>query len=408
MSKDIPKRGHMEGKNRQGFHTVKEADMKEYHQKLKEHRLHMMKRSVMFAVILLMFAAGLWLFMTYRQYRDYDVRSSVERSDARGTKFVEFQRNILKYSIDGAFYTDEANELIWNQTFEMSSPQIDICEEYLTIYDKKGTGIYIFTSSKLQGSIETTMPIEQVCIASQGTIAVLMRKDDTAYLELYNKEGDLLASGEIHGKKGGYPVAIALSHDAIKLGISMLDISAGQVSSTVAFYNYSSIGQNEIDNCVGVTTYENMVIPELEFTSNNRMVAYGDSKLLIFEGTQKPVQTAEITLEKQAQSIFHNNDYIGIVYNNEDEEVTHHLSVYKTNGDLVRENDFSAEYDTIQFMSNNEICILTDTMCNIYTLRGVFKFQYEFEEGIYQVIPGGIKLNYTLVLGDATERIRLK
>lgn len=398
----------MAEKNRQGFRTVKDADMKEYNQKIREHRLAALKRSAIFAAVLFVTGVGFWLFMAFRQYTDYDVRSSVERSDAEATKFVEFQSNILKYSNDGALYTDVTNELIWNQTYEMSDPQIDICEEYLAIYDKKGTKIYILTSTKLQGSIETTMPIEQVCVASQGTVAVLMCKDDTAYLELYDKEGKMLAGGEIHGKKGGYPVAIALSHDAIKLGVSMLDISKGKVNSTVAFYNYGSVGQNEIDNCVGVTTYEDTVIPELEFTSNDRMVAFGDSKILVFEGTQKPTQTAEIVLEKQAQSIFHNNNYIGVIYSNGDEALTHHLSVYRTNGDFVREKDFGAAYDSVQFMSNNEICILTDTTCDLYTLRGVHKFHYEFEEGVCQVMPGGTSLNYTFVLNDTTERIRLK
>lgn len=408
MRIDMQKRGLMAGKNRQGFRTVKDADMKEYNQKIREHRLQVLKRWVVFSAIVLLVVAGFWLFMSFRRYTDYDVRSSVERADAQATKFAEFQGNILKYSNDGAVYTDAANELIWNQTYEMSDPQTDVCEGYLTIYDKKGTKIYIFTASKLQGSIETTMPIEQVCVASQGTVAVLMRKDDTAYLELYDKEGKTLAGGEIHGKKGGYPISIALSHDAIKLAVSMLDISEGKVNSTVAFYNYGSVGQNEIDNCVGATTYEDMVIPELEFTSADRMIALGDSKILVFEGTQKPVQTAEVELEKQAQSIFHNNDYIGVVYSNEDEALTHHLAVYKTNGDFVREKDFAMEYDSIQFMSNDEICILTDTTCDLYTLRGVYKFHYEFEEGIRQVIPGGTDLNYIFVLNNATERIRLK
>lgn len=398
----------MAEKNRQGFRTVKDADMKEYKQKIREHRLQVLKRGLIFAGIVLLIGMGFALFMALRQYNAYDVRSSVERSDTKATKFVEFRGNILKYSNDGAFYTDTANELIWNQTYEMSNPQFDICKEYLTIYDKKGTKIYIFTAEKMQGSIETTMPVEQVCIASQGTVAVLMRKGDTAYLELYDKEGKILAGGEIHGGKGGYPVAIALSHDALKLGVSMLDINDGKVNSTVAFYNYGSVGQNEIDNCVGVTTYKDTVIPELEFTSSDRMVAFGDSKIYVFEGTQKPQQTAEITLEKQAQSVFHNNNYIGVVYSNDDEAMTHHLSIYKTNGDYVREKDFSAEYDSIRFLSNDEICILTDTVCDIYTLRGVYKFHYEFEQGIYQVIPGGTSLNYVFVLSDATERVRLK
>ena len=398
----------MADKNKRGFRTVKDADLEEYKQKIREHRLKLLRRGMITAGVVLLLAAGVGLFMAFRQYTSYDILGSVERSDTEATRFVEFQGNILKYSNDGAFYTDTSNELIWNQTYEMSNPSIDICEEYLTIYDKKGTKIYILTPDALWGSIETTMPIEQVCIASQGTIAVLMRKDDTAYLELYDKEGKNLARGEIHGEKGGYPVAIALSHDAIKLGVSMLDIRDGKVNSTVAFYNYGSVGQNEIDNCVGVTTYEDMVIPELEFVSDDRMVAFGDSKLLIFEGTQKPRQTAEVPLEKQAQSIFHNEDYIGIVTSNEDEAVTHHLMVYGTDGDLVMEKHFGLEYDSIEFLSNDEICIRTENVCDIYTLRGVYKFHYEFDRELYQVIPGGISLNYTFVLNDATERVRLK
>ena len=404
----IQKRGIMADKNKQGFRTVKDADMEEYRQKIREHRLAVLKRGTVFAVVLLLIVAVFGLYMAFRQYTDYDIRSSVERSDTQATRFAEFQGNILKYSNDGAFYIDAENELIWNQTYEMSDPQIDICQEYLVIYDKKGTKIYILTASKLQGSIETTMPIDQVCVASQGTIAVLMRKDDTAYLQLYDKEGKNLAQGEIHGGKGGYPVAIALSQDAIKLGVSMLDISDGKVKSTIAFYNYGSVGQNEIDNCVGVTTYEDTVIPELEFTSNDRMVAFGDSKILVFEGTQKPQLTTEVALEKQAQSIFHNGDYIGIVSSNDDEAVTHHLSIYRTSGDLVMEKDFAMEYNSIEFLSNNEICIRNETECDIYTLRGVYKFHYEFDRDLYQIIPGGTSLNYTFVLSDATERVRLK
>lgn len=398
----------MEDKNKRGFRTVKDADVEEYKQKIKEHRLAILKKGVIWTAVVFLVLAGFGLYMAFRNYTNFDIQSSVERADTAATRFIEFNGNILKYSNDGAFYIDAENEPIWNQTYEMSKPQTDVCEEYLTIYDKGGTKIYIFTSSKLQGSIETTMPIEQVCVASQGTIAVLMRKGNTAYLELYDKEGKNLAQGEIHGKKGGYPVAIALSQDAIKLGVSMLDISDGKVKSTIAFYNYGSVGQNEIDNCVSVVSYEDMVIPELEFTANDRMVAFGNSKILIFEGTQKPQQMAEIILEKPAQSIFHNGDYIGVVSSNEDETVTYHLSVYKTNGALAMEQDFALEYDNISFLANNEICIRSKTVCDLYTLRGVHKFHYEFDKELYQVIPGTTSLNYIFVLDDATERIRLK
>lgn len=398
----------MEEKNKKGFRTVNETDMEEYRRKIREHRLKVLKRTIVMTLILLLIIAGIGLYMAFRHYEDFEIRSSVERADTEATKFVEFRGNILKYSNDGAFYTDTVNELIWNQTYEMSNPQIDICENYLTIYDRKGMKIYILTAAGLQGSIETTMAIDQVCVASQGTVAVLMKKGQTAYLALYDKEGNNLAQGEIHGEKGGYPIAIALSHDAIKLAVSMLDISDGKVKSTIAFYNYGSVGQNEIDHIVGVRTFADMVIPEMEFMSNDRMVAFGDSEIAIFEGTQKPQLTVEIPLEKQAKSIFHNEEYIGIVNSNDDEAVTHQLLVYDIKGNQVLQKDFDLEYDCVEFLSNNEICIRNGNACDIYTMRGIYKFHYEFDRELYQILPGGMGLNYTFVLSDATEKVRLK
>lgn len=394
--------------NRKGFRTVTDSDTEEYRKKLREHRLKVMRRTTIAVLIVFLIGAGVGLFTALRHYENYDIRSSVERSDTEATRFAEFCGNILKYSNDGAFYTDEQNELIWNQTYEMSDPQIDICKDYLVIYDKKGTHIYIMNKSGQQGSIETTMEIDQVCVASQGTVAVLMQKDHIAYLALYDRSGKNLAQGGIHGEKGGYPIAIALSYDAIKLAVSMLDINDGSVKSTIAFYNFGSVGQNEIDNCVGVSTYSDIVIPELEFISNDRMVAFGDSEVMIFEGTQKPQLKTEIPLEKEVDSIFYNENYFGVVTDNEDETASNHLAVYSMAGSKVSENDIAAEYRNIEFMSNNEVCILNDNICDIYTIRGIYKFHHEFDGEIYKVIPGASGLNYTLVLSDATERVRLK
>lgn len=404
----IQKRGIMAEKNKRGFRTVGDADMEKYNQKIREHRLKVLKRTVICTLIVLLVVTGLGLIMAFRHYENYDVRSSVERSDTEATRFTEFYGNILKYSNDGAFYTDTVNELIWNQTYEMSDPQIDICEDYLVIYDKGGTKIYILTAAGLKGSIETTMQIRQVCVASQGTVAVLMKKEKASYLALYDKEGNNLAEGEIHGEKGGYPIAIAFSHDAIKLAVSMLDINDGNVKTTVAFYNYGSVGQNEIDNCVGAISFADMVIPELEYVSNDKMIAFGDCEIAIFEGTQKPQLATEIPLEVQAKSIFYNENYFGIVSSNEGETVSNHLAVYDMRGSLALEKDFTQEYDEIEFLSNNEICVRSENVCDIYTIRGVYKFHHEFDQTLHYILPGGAGLNYTLVLGDATEKVRLK
>ena len=398
----------MAEKNKRGFHTVEEPDMEEYERKLREHRVKVVRRTVILIVTVLAVSAGLWVFMALRHYENFDVGSSVDRADTEATKFADFGGNILKYSNDGAFYTDTANELIWNQTYEMAKPTIDMCEDYLVIYDKKGTQIYIMTSQGLVSNIETTMTIEQVSIAAQGTVAVLMGDQSNSYLVVYDKNGKELVNGAIYGEDGGYPIAIALSNDAIKLAVSMLDINDGNVKTTIAFYNFGSVGENEIDRIVSANSFSDMVIPQLDFVSDDRMVAYGDSEIAIFEGTQKPKLAQEIPLTGEAKSIFNNNKYVGVVYSNNDEKLTHHVAVYDMHGFTVMEKDFSQEYTEIGFLSNNEVCILNDHSCDIYTVRGIYKFHYDFDEELYKVISGGTGLNYTIILENSTEKVRLK
>ena len=101
----------------------------------------------------LMFVAGGFGVASYlygnRCYRGYEVKNKVNRSDSNNVNYRYHNGNILKYSNDGALYTDTYNERIWNQTYEMAKPTIDMCEDYLVIYDKKGTQIYIMTSQGL-------------------------------------------------------------------------------------------------------------------------------------------------------------------------------------------------------------------------------------------------------------------
>ena len=393
---------------KKGFRTVEESDMEDYKQKIREHRVKIFKRCVLTVLILTLIFIGIGLYMALRQYDDFDIRSRVERADTAATKFEEFNGNILKYSNDGALYTDHNNEMIWNQTFEMAEPTIDMCEGYLVIYDKQGTQVYIMTVNGLVGNIETNMPIQQVSVANQGTIAVLMDNHSIGQLALYDKNGTELANGAIHGEKGGYPVAIALSNDAIKLAVSMLDINDGSIKTTLAFYNFGSVGENEIDHIVSANSFSDMVIPELDFVSSDRLVAFGDSQVIVFEGTQKPKMTTQIPLSGEAKSIFHNEKYVGVVYNNSKETVSHLLCIYDTKGNVVLEQEFAMEYTNVGFIAENEICISNSSSCDIYTTRGIYKFHYDFDEDLYKVISTSGGLNYTFIRSGVTEKVRLK
>ena len=73
----------MAEKNKRGFHTVEEPDMEEYERKLREHRVKVVRRTVILIVTVLAVSAGLWVFMALRHYENFDVGSSVDRADNR-------------------------------------------------------------------------------------------------------------------------------------------------------------------------------------------------------------------------------------------------------------------------------------------------------------------------------------
>lgn len=392
---------------KKNFRTI-ETDQAELSKKIRTHRLKILKRILIIIGILLIGTAGVMLMMRLRQYTDFDVTASVERSDTVATKFVAFKGGIIKYSNDGATYTNDAGELIWNQTFEMQEPLIDICEGYVAFAEKGGTHVYVLSPSGLQGNFETTMKIDKIKVANQGTVAALMEDEGASNIKLYDKSGNNLAGGQIHMEKSGYPLDIALSHDAIKLAVTMMDVKDGTIQSVVAFYNFGSVGQNEIDHMVGSYSYPGAVIPDIEFVSSNRMIAFGNSKVLIFEGTQKPKVSKEIAVDKEIKSVFYNQDYFGLVTNKEDKDNTRHMEIYDTKGSHVLSKDFALDYNTIEFLANDEICIRSNTQCLIYNTYGVKHFTHTFDIPIYQILSGATSRSYTFILEGTTEKVKLK
>ena len=377
-------------------------------EQVREHRKGNIK--LLFRILL---AIGLLVLVVkivfaLRSYDSYEVTDSIERSVSNVAQYQLFQEGLLEYSNDGVVYMGQNKEIIWNQSFEMISPKVVMCEGYIAIYDAGGTQIYIMTMNGVQKRIETASPIQSACIAKQGTVAVLMKENNISQIKLFDKKGNELANGKFYGDKGGFPVDNALSSDGTMLAVDMVDVSAGSVSTTITFYNFGSVGQSEIDNNVGTYTFEDILVPEIEYVSNSRMIGMGTGCMFVFEGVQKPELTREIPIEEEILSYFHNEKYVGVVYNNLDEEDLWHIKVMDFRGNVIMENDTSIAYDHIEFLSNNEICVTNSTECQLFTTHSIKKFSYTFDKTLYKVLAGDTDQNYTFIFKDTIEEVKLK
>lgn len=388
------------------LHTV-EVDREALDRKIKVHR-----RKVAAFVLGILILIGIAVVVTYiyyqnKTYSDYQILSSVERNDTGASEYAQFQGRLLRYTNDGAVYTDAAGNLIWNQTYEMDQPKIETRGSYVAIYELGGTQVYILDTVNLQGSIHTTMPIQKVSIAAQGTVAILMENDGTSYLQLYGKTGDQLAAGELHVQNSGYPLDLALSENGEKLAVSMLDINGGTVKTVIAFYNFGAVGQNSIDKIVSSYKYEDVVIPQIRYLAEDTMVAFGDNKVLLFTGAQKPVESKVIELKDEVKNIFYNDNRFGLVYDGEKGE-KQRLELYRLSGEIEQELTFDIDDRKVEILDNGELCIQDEDSCEIYNSKGICKFKYQFNEYLYKVLSGKLQTEYTFILEGETQKVKLK
>lgn len=397
----------MENTGKGNLHMV-QANWDEIERKVREHR---MKRIKIIAVIVgVCVAAGIfyYVYMQHKVYTDYKVTERIERTDTEATHFREFNGNLLKYSNDGASYTNNKNEVIWNQTFEMQDPIVAVCGVYVAFADQAGKEIYVLNEEGLQGKIKVNMPILKLEVASQGTVAVLVEEEGISYLKLFNKKGEQLAEGAIHIENGGAPLDIALSSDGKKLGVAILDINDGKVKTTIHFYNFGAVGQNKIDNIVATYKYEDSVIPDIVYVGTDRMIAFADHAVYTFSGGDTPKEAEHLSITEEIKSIFYDDSYFGLVLTDGEDENGRNIKIYNTKCGEVQTFHTNMSYGTIRFLDNHEICMYDETQCAIYTLGGLEKFKYNFEEKIYEILHTGGYRNYAFILEGKTEQIRLK
>ena len=373
---------------RQPFQTVK-VDIEEMDRKIREHRIRMLKRAGIVLGILILLWFLLYIYHQVRTYDSHEAKVTEDRQDSVANTYLEFQGNILKYSNDGAFYTDTSNGLIWNKTYEMSNPVVGISAKYAAIGDEKGTLVYIFDKDGLCGKIETTKPIVRV------------------------KTGKTLAEGELHVENSGYPMDIALSKDGKQFAVSMLDISDGTIKSSIAFYNFDSAGEKKIDHVVGTKKYSDIIIPQIEFLENDNLIAVSNQKLMLLEVSGKPQEKKSIKYGSRLRTFFYNGKYIGLILDNEssskeEKNDVYCMQIYDNRGALVKEKTFSRTYRKAEFLNNNEVCLLNDNECTIFTLRGVEKYHEAWDKSIYKVLPGRTASRYTFILDGETVQAKLK
>lgn len=398
-----------------GEESKKQKEIIDKEQKSMDHMLARHRHVKIYTALIILALLALSAIILYiswktKVYIDYEVVQQTEWTKSADSKCMNLAGALFTYSNDGMSCTNTKGKVIWNQTYEMQAPMIRTCKRTVAVGDYNGRNIYVASTQGILGTIETTMPIRDFCVSSNGIVAVVLDDSTVTTIYLYSSTGEAgkpLASFKTTMSQSGYPIAIDISDDGTQVAVSYIKADDGKVSSSIGFYNFSAVGQNYTDNLVSGYGYSDAVVPMIHFMEDNAVFAVADNRLMFFKGRQKPESISDTLISDEIQSVFYDENHVALVFFNPTGETTYRMEVYDTNAKKTNEITFSTEYTDIQFDSA-AIIIRNDNECLIYDWDNRLKFEGTFMERMLCLLPMGNISRYTIVTEGAIQLIELQ
>ncbi len=386
------------------YRKEKEGDYKD---KIRLHRLKKLKIFGIISGFLAFIAVSVFLYQTLRIYSEYKITETIERTESSSSEALHIGENVVFYSKDGASCVDRKGNKVWNQTYEMQKPIVGSTTHSIAISDYNGRNIYVMDSEKILGTISTNMPVKNVAVSESGIVAAVLEDGSTTWIYVYDVKGNVLVYFKTKMANSGYPISVALSPDATIMAVSYLYVDSGVMRSSVGFYNFGDVGQNELHNYVSGFNYTDSVIPYIQFMNKETSVAVADDRLMFYKGSQKPAVLRENLISKEILSVFSGKEHIGVVYENADGDSKYVMELYNLEGEAVENFKFDCEYNDI-VITEKAVLIYNKNEWNVYTIKGRKKFTGTYENNIHKIIPSGRIDTYMIVTDDTLDSVVLK
>lgn len=387
---------------------TKEEHNINYKERIRGHKLSIFYRSILAIVLVVAIVAMAVVSWQNREYTESIIVDSMPVPYVEGSTYLRLGENVLTYSKDGANCMDGKGNVLWNQTYEMQNPMVDINGSVVAIGDYNGRTIYIMNTEDSLGEVTTNLPIRNFRVASNGVVAVVLDDSKITRINLYDAKGNELVKSETTMDKSGYPIDISISPNGELLAISYFYVDSGTMKSSIAFHNFGEVGQNlSSDRFVSGYDYQGQVVPFLRFMNGNTAFAVSDDRIMFFTGNEKPLSAAEKLLNEKVQSIFYSNQYVGLVFLNTEGDSKYRLDIYDGSGDIVTSKSFDMEYTNIIF-TEDEFIICSDTEYSVNNMNGVERFSDQFNDMVYLFVPTGKHNRFLMMTQDAMKVMEMK
>ena len=388
----------------QGVSEEEYAD--NYELRLSRHKRNIVKKTVITVVAIAAAVTAVGFYIEKRSYHNYKVVQSSEQEDVVSTSYIEMDGDILRYSPDGVSLVSDKMSTLWSETYQMQNPVADVNGTRAVIADKDGTTLEIYDKSGKTGSVTTSYSIIKARVSKSGLVAAILDGGDDTWIDFYSTDGSLIAENQTKIDDPGYPLDIAVSEDGVVMMVTYQFVDGSDTTSYVAFYNFGDVGQNEDDRIVSGYKYEGVVVPQIQYLSNNRSIALKDNGFTIYQGSQIPKEVKTIETDKEIVSTFYDDNMVGLVFKNDSKDKQYTMEVYNTaDGKLKFKEDFNIPYTTIKLSGGNILMYNSSQMC-VMNSRGVQKYLGSVDGTIKDFFKIGMN-RYLLVLDSGVDVIKL-
>lgn len=360
------------------------------------------------SVVLFLVIFNIWSYYT-KDYRGYKVVDTTKRLDSNGTNYTVYNGSkLMKYSRDGAVGFNEKLDMTWSGSYNFASPIYDSCGEYVVLADQGGTEACVFDGSDSPKEIKVLYPISHVSISHQGVLAVVMERDSSDFVQIYNAvNGELLVEFNTNVSEDGYPVDIALSEDGTKLVTVYLNVTNGKPVSKLTFYNLGEVGKNYANNIVSAKTFEKEIVSRVEFMGNDTVCAFTEQGYHLYAMKQVVHDIDSKTFKKKIKSVFLTEENFGFVFEPQGSEERQKVELYDLSGKARMSEYIDFPYNTV-YMIDKEIVFIAEQECHILRKNGREKLNCNFKSPVTFILPTEGFNRYILVADNSIDIVKIK
>lgn len=363
-----------------------------------------------FIIVILLFVFAILYILNNSRCGYYIYKEETQTENNANIKYETFVDGYIKYGQNGIEYQKTFGVAEWNIPVTFQNPFLVKAEPYVLLGDKNGNTLMLFDKNGKVRDFTVRYPVVQASVSEQGTIEVILQGEGSNFIQLYDKEGNIVADMRSSVDETGYPLTAAISPDGTKLVVSYLSIDGMSAKTTLAFYDFSQQLKTDGVSLMGGFDYEDFLIARLHFVDNKTVVAIGDTTTYYYNIANEPEQTQEIAFEQNIQSIFIGEDYIGYVLDNSEnpDEGKYRIRLYNKSGKKKLDTDIDMDYDSIE-IRGKEIIAVQNNSCTILNTSGKILFQEELEgTSIEAVLPVKGWRTYQVVFQDKIVKMKLR